>query len=60
MAQPFSIAIDLAKDVSEVRGVDAGGRVVLRRTLRRAQMLASPARLSPCLIGMEAFAGAHR
>jgi transposase len=40
-------------------GVSAGGTAVLRRQLRRGQVLAFFARLEPCLIGMEACSGAH-
>jgi transposase len=59
MEQPVTIGIDLAKNVFQVHGVGADGQVVLRRKLRRAQMLEVFGRLSPCLIGMEACAGAH-
>lgn len=51
--------VDLAKSVFQVHAVDAEGAVVLRRQLRRNQMLEFFQRLSPCLIGMEACAGAH-
>ena len=40
-------------------GVSADGTAVLRRQLRRGQVLAFFARLEPCLIGMEACPGAH-
>ena len=53
MEQPVTIGIDLAKNVFQVHGVGSEGRVVLRRKLRRAQMLVFFGRLSPCLIGME-------
>ena len=59
MEQPVTIGIDLAKNVFQVHGVDVCGGVVLRRKLRRAQVPAFFGRLSPCLIGMEACAGAH-
>jgi transposase len=39
--------------------VDGAGRVVLKRTVRRDQLLEMVAGLSPCLIGMEACSGAH-
>lgn len=54
-----AIGLDLAKNVFQVHGVDEQDRPVLRRQLRRAQMLVFFARLEPCLIGMEACAGAH-
>lgn len=53
------IGLDLAKNVFAVHGVDAAGRVVLRRTLRRSQVLKFFASLEPCTIGMEASSGAH-
>ena len=54
-----TIGLDLAKNVFQVHGVDAGGKVVLTRQLKRSQMLPFFARLEPCLVGMEACAGAH-
>ena len=59
MDQPTIIGLDLAKSVFQVHGVCADGMAVLRRQLRRGQVLAFFARLEPCLIGMEACSGAH-
>ena len=59
MRNVTTIGIDLAKSVFSVHGVDACGREVLRRTLRRHQLMAFVAQLPPCLIGMEACSGAH-
>lgn len=59
MEQITTVGIDLAKSVFSLRGVDGMGRVVLRRTVRRDQLLEAVASLSPCLIGMEACSGAH-
>lgn len=59
MEQPITIGLDLAKNVFQVHGVDETGRVVCRRQLRRAQLLVFFARLDPCLVGVEACAGAH-
>src|SRR3989442_11429829 len=42
-----------------LHGVDAAGRTVLRRTVRRDRLVDTVASLSPCLIGMEACSGAH-
>ena len=53
------IGLDLAKSVFQVHGVDRDGRVVLRRRLRRSEVLKFFARLEPCLVGMEACGGAH-
>jgi transposase len=54
-----TIGLDLAKNVFQLHAVDAEGRVVLRRRLRRSEVVGFFARLSPCLVGMEACAGAH-
>jgi transposase len=54
-----TVGIDLAKNVFQVHGVDARGKAVLRRQLRREQMAAFFVNLPPCLIGMEACASAH-
>lgn len=59
MDQPITIGLDLAKSVFQVHGVDAEGRAVVRRQLRRSQVLGFFERLKPCLIGMEACSGAH-
>ena len=57
--QVSTIGMDLAKSVFQVHGVDEAGEVAVRRTLRRGQVLSYFAGLEPCLIGMEACAGAH-
>jgi transposase len=54
-----TIGLDLAKSVFQVHGVDATGQVVIRRSLRRAQMLPFFARLPSCLVGMEACGTSH-
>ena len=59
MDQPITIGLDLAKSVFQVHGVDSDGTIVLRRQLRRSQVLAFFERLSFCLVGMEACSGAH-
>src|SRR3989454_8829464 len=59
MEKITTMGIDLAKSVFSLHGVDGAGRVVLRRTVRRDQLVKVVAGLSPCLIGMEACSGAH-
>lgn len=54
-----TLGIDLAKNIFRIHGVDGRGAVVLRKQLSRMQMLPFLARLEPCLVGMEACAGAH-
>jgi transposase len=51
--------LDLAKHVFQVHGVDAAGAVVLRRRLRRSEVLSFFAGIEPALVGMEACATAH-
>ena len=59
MMQIATIGLDLAKTIFQVHGVDAEGGVVIRRRLRRAEVAKFFARLAPCLVGVEACAGAH-
>ncbi|MDR7126377.1 IS110 family transposase [Pseudotabrizicola sp. 4114] len=54
-----TVGLDLAKGVFQVHGVDAEGRVCVRRKLRRAEITSFFAGLSPCLVGMEACASSH-
>ena len=54
-----TIGLDLAKSIFQVHGVNASGQVVVRRSLRRAQMLPFFARLPSCLVGMEACGTSH-
>lgn len=58
MEQITTVGIDLAKRVFALHGVDATGRIVLRRTACREQLVEVVAVLPPCRIGMEACAGA--
>jgi transposase len=53
------IGLDLAKSVFQVHGVDAQGKVVVTKRLRRDTVLAFFATLAPCVVGMEACAGSH-
>ena len=48
-----TIGLDLAKSIFQVHGVDATGQVVVRKSLRRSQMLPFFAKLPPCLVGIE-------
>ena len=54
-----TIGLDIAKSVFQVHGVDAAGRVVIRRQLKRRHVLAFFQRLRPCLVGIEACASSH-
>jgi transposase len=57
--QITTIGLDLAKSVFQIHGVDASGQSVLKKKLRRAEMLRFFQALRPCLVGMEACATAH-
>ena len=57
--QISTIGIDLAKNVFQVHGIDAAGKVIITKKLRRSQVLPLFERLPPCLIGMEACATSH-
>src|SRR3712207_5480927 len=54
-----TIGIDLAKNVFQVHGVDAHGKVSLKKQLKRGQVVAFSSNLPPCLIGMETCGSAH-
>jgi transposase len=54
-----TIALDIAKSVFQVHGVDAAGQVVIRRQLKRRFVLAFFEKLRPSLIGIEACASSH-
>ena len=57
--QITTIGLDIAKNVFQVHGIDANEKVVVRKQLRRSQVIAFFEALAPCLIGMEACATAH-
>ena len=59
MSEITTNGLELAKNVFQVHGVNEAGEAVLRKRLRRGQMLTFFAGLSPCVIGMEACATAH-
>lgn len=53
------IGIDLAKQIFQIHGVDKQGEVVLKKQLRRSQVLSFFEKLKPCLVGMEACSSSH-
>jgi transposase len=53
------IFVDTSKSVFQLHGVDAEERVVLRRKLRRSQLLGFFGQLAPVAVGLEACAGSH-
>ena len=54
-----TVGIDLAKNVFQIHGVDERGHAVLKKQLKRSQMMEFFVNLPPCLIGMEACGSAH-
>ena len=54
-----TVGLDLAKHVFQIHGVDASGRVVIVRAMRRNKLLEFFASLPSCLVGLEASGSAH-
>jgi transposase len=54
-----TIGLDLAKNVFQIHCVDAKGKAVIRKALRRSQMLPFFEKLQPCLVGIEACGTSH-
>lgn len=59
MAEVSTVGLDLAKSIFQVHGADAAGAVVIRKRLRRDQLLSFFSKLAPCTVAMEACASAH-
>ena len=59
MKQVTTIGLDIAKSVFQVHGVDATGKVVLRKKLTRSRMLEFFGKLPKCLVGIEACASSR-
>ncbi len=57
--QVTTIGLDIAKNVFQIHGIDAAEKVMVRKQVRRGQVLAFFKALAPCLVGMEACATAH-
>ena len=53
------LGIDLGKNSCSVVELDRSGKVVLRRRMQRKTIVIMAAKLSPCIIAMEACCGAH-
>ena len=54
-----TIGLDIAKSVFQVHGIDAQGKVMIRRQLKRRYVLAFFQKLQACLVGIEACASSH-
>ena len=59
MEKVTTVGVDLAKQVMAVCAMDAEGRMVMRKVLRRDQVLRWTAALPSCVMAMEACGGAH-
>ena len=59
MTKIIRIGIDTSKSVFQVHGVDAAEQPVLRRQLRRRQVLEFFAKLEPTKVGLEACGASH-
>ena len=59
MVEVVTIGLDLAKTVFQVHGIAANGKILVRRQLRRAEVLKVFQGVPPCLVGMEACGTAH-
>ncbi len=54
-----TVGLDLAKNVFQVHGIDGIGKVMVRRSLRRRQVIPFFRKLEPCLVGVEACGTSH-
>ena len=52
MNEITTIGLDLAKHVFQVHGIDAQGTTVLRKRLRRGQVLAFFSHIPRCVVGL--------
>lgn len=59
MSEIIIVGLDLAKNVFQTHGADASGRAVMRKKLRRDQVLGFSGQLPSCTVAMEACGGAH-
>ena len=59
MEKLIRIGMDTSKQVFQLHGVNAAEEPVLRRKLRRKEMVAFFQRLEPTVVGIEACGGAH-
>ncbi|WP_428332705.1 IS110 family transposase [Novosphingobium sp.] len=59
MSSVTVVGLDLAKVVFQVCCVDAAGKIVLNRSLKRREVLDFFRRLPPCRVGIEACGSSH-
>jgi transposase len=54
-----TIGLDIAKSLFQVHGIDAAGKAVIRKQLKRARVIPFFMKLPPCIVGIEACASSH-
>lgn len=59
MKQVKIVGIDVAKSVFQVHAVDASGKPIIRKQMRRSELEKFLGSIEPCIIAMEACGGAH-
>ncbi len=59
MSEVTTIGLDLAKNVFQVHGAASSGHAIIRKKLRRDQVLSFFSQVPPCIVAMEACGGAH-
>ena len=59
MKSVMTLGLDIAKSVFQVHGIDAEGKAIVRRKLKRRYVLAFFEKLRPCLVGIEACATSY-
>ncbi len=59
MGETTIIGLDVAKQIFQVHGVSADGKVTVKRQLRRSQMIGFFGKLTRCVVGLEACGGSH-
>ena len=59
MVETMTIGLDVAKQIFQVHGVSADGKVTIKRQLRLLELLGFFARLPGCIVGLEACGGSH-
>ena len=59
MSDIITVGLDLTKNVFQVHGADGIGQAVLRKRLRRTQVLEFFSQFPRCVVAMETCGGAH-
>lgn len=59
MEEMTTVGLDITKQDFQVRGIASDRRVIVRRSLRRSEVLRFLSKLSRCVVGLEASGDAH-